>query len=65
LKFIPCKECPLRALSLFISQTDAELSLVESLKKEQVVVDADRTVIHEGQSNAPLYTLLSGWAFRF
>ena len=65
MRFIPCHECPLRTLPLFVSQTDSELALVESLKKEQIVVGADRTVIHEGQSNAPLYTLLSGWAFRF
>jgi len=65
LKFIACKDCPLRTLPLFTPQSDAELALVESLKKEQVAVEADRTVIHEGQSTAPLYTLLSGWAFRF
>jgi CRP-like cAMP-binding protein len=29
------------------------------------MVHADASVIHEGQANAPLYTLLSGWAFRF
>lgn len=65
MKVIACTDCPLRALPLFTPQSDSELALIESLKKEQVAVEADRTVIHEGQSNAPLYTLLSGWAFRF
>jgi CRP-like cAMP-binding protein len=26
---------------------------------------ADGAIIHEGQTDAPLYTLLNGWAFRF
>ena len=55
----------MRALPLFIVHADGEVALIESLKREQIVVPADRIVIHEGQSDAPLYTLFSGWAFRF
>ena len=29
------------------------------------MVDADGRIICEGQTNAPLYTLLNGWAYRF
>ena len=65
MKFVACQDCPLRALPLFTSHADDELALIESLKKEQVVFAADATVIHEGQTDAPLYTLLAGWAFRF
>lgn len=43
----------------------AEVALIESMKREQMVVPADRSIIHEGQANSPLYTLLDGWAFRF
>ena len=57
--------CPLRALPLFNEHAPAEVALIESLKREQVVVQADRSIIHEGQTNAPLYTLLTGWAFRY
>jgi len=64
-KFIACKECPLRTLPLFMPHAAEELALIETLKNDQVVFAADSTVIHEGQSDAPLYTLLSGWAFRF
>jgi CRP-like cAMP-binding protein len=64
-KFVSCQACPLRALPLFTDHTSAEVALIESLKNEQVVVQADRSIIHEGQQNAPLYTLLDGWAFRF
>lgn len=65
MKPISCQDCPLRKLPLFTPHADDELALIESLKKEQVVFDAATAVIHEGQSDAPLYTLLSGWAFRF
>jgi CRP-like cAMP-binding protein len=65
LKFVSCKACPLRALPLFTEATGAELSLIESLKKDQLVVDADQSIIHEGQRDAQLFTLLNGWAFRY
>ena len=65
MKLVSCQDCPLRALPLFVAHTDSQVALIESLKREQIVVPADRTVIHEGQGDAPLYTLFSGWAFRF
>ena len=65
MKFVSCKSCPLRALPLFLPHSDEELALIESLKREQIVVKADMPIIHEGQADAPLYTLLRGWAFRF
>ena len=65
MKAVSCRECPLRALPLFVPHSDGEVTLIESLRREQIAVPADRTVIHEGQSDAPLYTLFSGWAFRF
>jgi len=55
----------LRTLPLFLPLADGELALIESLKRDQTMVRADASIIHEGQTNAPLYTLLSGWAFRF
>ncbi|MDP9043820.1 MAG: Crp/Fnr family transcriptional regulator [Pseudomonadota bacterium] len=65
MKYVPCDACPLRQLPLFIPHSGPELALIESLKREQVTVGGSRTIIHEGQPNAALYTLLSGWAFRF
>jgi CRP-like cAMP-binding protein len=64
-KYVSCQACPLRALPLFITHSSTEVALIESMKREQVVVQADRSIIHEGQKNAALFTLLSGWAFRF
>jgi CRP-like cAMP-binding protein len=62
---VACKACPLRALALFTPHAVDELALIESLKREQIALRADSAVIHEGQTDAPLYTLFSGWAFRF
>jgi CRP-like cAMP-binding protein len=52
-------------MPLFIEQTGAELSLVQSLKSREIHLRAGETLIYEGQSNAPLFTLRSGWAFRY
>ena len=60
-----CSECPLRTLPLFLPNGKDELQLVQSLKKREQRVGAGQTLIFEGQTDAPLYTLLSGWAFRF
>jgi CRP-like cAMP-binding protein len=62
---IDCVDCPLRALPLFVPHSDAELSLVRQLKRREHALDAGATLIHEGQTEAPLFTLLHGWAFRF
>jgi CRP-like cAMP-binding protein len=42
-----------------------ELALVQALKQRERSLRAGETLIHEGQTDAPLYTLLSGWGFRF
>ncbi|MEQ1580718.1 MAG: Crp/Fnr family transcriptional regulator [Steroidobacteraceae bacterium] len=60
-----CRACRLRALPLFIDQSPEEQALVQSLKRTEVRLGAMATLIHEGQTDAPLYTLLKGWAFRY
>ncbi len=52
-------------MPLFLRQSADELAMIESLKREQCLIRADGAIIHEGQRDAPLYTLLQGWAFRF
>lgn len=61
----PCRDCPLRALPLFLDHTPEELELVQSLKRGVVRLGANESLIREGQTDAPLYTLLQGWAFRY
>ncbi len=46
MKFEPCSECPLRSLPLFTKQSDEELALIQSLKRDQVVLPAESSIIH-------------------
>ena len=38
---------------------------MQSLKRREQRLAAGESLIHEGQTDAPLYTLLHGWAFRY
>lgn len=60
-----CVNCPLRRLPVFLSNSAEEIALVQSLKQGETRFKAGALVIDEGQKDAPLYTLLAGWAFRF
>ncbi len=60
-----CRDCPLRQMKLFNEPTGDELELVQSLKRRERRLAAGETLIHEGQTDAPLYTLQQGWAFRY
>lgn len=60
-----CQRCPLRRLPLFVEHDAQQLALVQSLKRRELALRAGEALIHEGQTDAPLYTLLHGWAFRF
>jgi CRP-like cAMP-binding protein len=62
---LTCADCPLRPLPLFLDHSAEELALVQSLKRGSRRVAAAETLIHEGQTSAPLFTLLEGWAFRY
>lgn len=61
----PCSGCPLRSLPLFLDHSSEETELIQSLKRKTTRLGALDTLIHEGQTDAPLYTLLEGWAFRY
>jgi CRP-like cAMP-binding protein len=65
MKIVACRDCPLRQLPAFIDASTEEIALIESLKQRQIGLTADASIIDEGQVDAPLFTLLSGWAFRY
>jgi CRP/FNR family transcriptional regulator len=60
-----CADCPLRRRDCFHPATAQELQFIDSLKQAEIGREAGSTLIAEGANEAPLYTLLSGWAFRF
>lgn len=62
---MPCEQCPLRALPSLRAFEPQELRFVSSFKTGELVAETGTTLIAEGSHSAHLYTLLSGWAFRY
>jgi len=62
---IPCEKCPLRRLPTFREFEKQELAFVARFKRGELAVDKGATFILEGHHSAHLYTVLSGWAFRY
>lgn len=60
-----CATCPLRRLELFQPVSAEELTLIATLKRGEVEREAGQALIAEGESDGPLMSLLSGWAFRY
>jgi CRP/FNR family transcriptional regulator, anaerobic regulatory protein len=62
---VPCEQCPLRVLPVFRRVSAEELFFVSEIKSGELNADAGTTVLLEGTNSTNLYTLLSGWAFRY
>jgi CRP-like cAMP-binding protein len=62
---VSCFECVLRACGLFKPVTPAELSVINDIKSDHLILPAGAEIIHADGDSPNLYTLYSGWAFRF
>lgn len=60
-----CVNCPLNGLTGYRSHSKEQSQILESLKRDERFVEAGATVIREHDESPPLFTLLSGWAFRY
>lgn len=60
-----CETCPLRSLKHFRDFTDEELPYIASFKTGELNVDQGSTILVEGSHSAHLFTVLSGWGFRY
>jgi CRP-like cAMP-binding protein len=60
----PCRACPLRSLPAFKNLAPDQIDFIQSIKSNHLSIDAGGWIIHAG-SQAELFTLFSGWAFRF
>ena len=60
-----CAECTLRRLKVFRDASEEQVAFIQSLKVGEMTVRARATILAEGDGAERLYTLLSGWAFRF
>jgi len=59
-----CRACPIRSLPAFTKLPDDKIDFIQSMKSNHLAYDPGSWIIHAGQA-AELYTLFSGWAFRF
>ena len=62
---VPCDECELRACGLFKPITLNELGAINEIKREHLSMPAGAEIIRAGDDSPEIYTLYSGWAFRF
>ncbi len=61
----PCQQCPLRSLPDFRDFTPKELDFVSQFKSGELSSERGATILVEGMHSAHLFTVLSGWAFRY
>jgi len=63
---VPCEQCPLRANArAFRDFTATELQFVNTFKSGELNVEAGTNLLQQGTNSGHLYTVLSGWAFRY
>ena len=62
---VSCYECALRACGLFKPITPNELGAINNIKRDHVALEAGSEIIRSGDESPEIYTLYSGWAFRF
>ena len=62
---LSCYQCALRKCGLFKPVTPDELAAIDNLKKQHIMLSAGAEIIRAGEESPELYTLYSGWAFRF
>jgi CRP/FNR family transcriptional regulator, anaerobic regulatory protein len=60
-----CAACPLRTMKKFRKFTDEELRFVQSLKIGEINLKANQTLVVEDDLSPYLYTVLSGWLFKY
>jgi CRP-like cAMP-binding protein len=62
---ISCKGCPLRPLPLFRPFKAAELAFVTDFKLGELAFGGGATIFLQGEQCEHLFTVLSGWGFRY
>lgn len=62
---ISCTDCPLRKSGAFSANSAEEIEFIQSIRQRQMQVRAGHGIMREGDASSTLYTLLSGWAFRY
>ncbi len=63
--YTPCEQCPLRKRPTLREFTPDELAFVKQFKMDELHVEPGASFLREGATADHLYTVLSGWAFRY
>lgn len=61
---VSCQDCALRKLPTFRTNSASEIAFIQAFKRKHVRLAAGRPIVREADG-AELFTLYSGWAFRF
>jgi CRP/FNR family transcriptional regulator len=61
----PCDDCALRRLEAFLPASPEELKTIQSFRVGARRVEAGGSIIEEHRPSTQLFTLYSGWAFRY
>ena len=62
---VPCEKCPMRGKEVLRDFTETELAFVAEFKSGELNVGSGTNILLQGANSAHLYTVLSGWAFRY
>ena len=61
----PCSECPFKKNDSFIPMSESEVDFMSDFKTGELQVQGGSTFLVEGTNSPHLYTVLSGWGFRY
>jgi CRP-like cAMP-binding protein len=61
----PCASCPLRLRPAFVEKSPKEVAWTQKTRMGQIRVAAGADLFRADDTSAELYTLYSGWAFRY
>lgn len=61
----PCDKCPLQGFAHLQPHQKDEIDFLSTFKTGELVADTGTTVLVEGANSAHLFTVLSGWGFRY
>lgn len=61
----PCAKCPLRALEVFRDRSPLDIDFLQQFKIGELSVGPGGAILLEQSMSSHLFTVLSGWAFRY
>jgi len=62
---VSCHDCPLRAKAAFRDKPVEEVDFIQRMKTDHLTFKPGDSILRQGSRSAQLFTLFSGWAFRF